>query len=133
MAGMRANPEVEQFLRGLNHPLQREVEAVREIVGRAAPELTEHIKWNAPSFCWNGEDRITFHLRGKADVQLVFHRGAKRKADIGRATLIEDGTGWLKWAAPDRATVKFAGMDDVLTRQQQLADIVVRWIEAARE
>ncbi len=34
---------------GLEHPLKAEIEALRDIILRAHPGITELIKWNAPS------------------------------------------------------------------------------------
>ena len=42
---------VSDFLIELKHPLKKEMEAIRKIILKSNSELTEHIKWNAPSFC----------------------------------------------------------------------------------
>jgi hypothetical protein len=75
--GADGDPEtqVQAFLQGLRHGRKDEVEAVREIILSAHPGVTERIKWNAPSFCIDGDDRITFRLQPSDRVQLVFHRG----------------------------------------------------------
>ena len=64
------------------------------------PEITEHIQWKAPSFCFNGEDRATFNLRSKEGILLVFHRGAKVQETKGFE--FQDATGLLEWVAADR-------------------------------
>ncbi|WP_373872464.1 DUF1801 domain-containing protein [Planobispora siamensis] len=68
------------------------------------PEITERVKWNAPSFCHDGVDRVTFLLRSADRLQLVFHRGAKVRDDSAESSF-EDPTGLMKWQAPDRAVV----------------------------
>ncbi len=119
--------QVEDYMNKLQHSLKPEIEEARRIVLAADARLTEHIKWNAPSFCINGEDRITMNLRAKAGVLLVFHRGAKAKQ--GRFEF-QDDTGLLEWAAADRATVKLTDMNDVHAKKERLTQVVSQWIEA---
>lgn len=71
--------EVDRFLRDLDHPLKEEIVAVRDINLGADNEITEHIRWNAPSFCYQGQDRVTFKLHSQDGIHLIFHRGAKVK------------------------------------------------------
>lgn len=110
--------EVDRFLAKLDHPRVAEIEAIRATILGCDPGITERIKWNAPSFCHSGEDRVTFRL--------VFHRGARKRSTDGFG--FDDPTGWLSWAALDRATLTFAGMDDVETRRDALADLTRAWV-----
>jgi len=34
--------------------------------------ISEHVKWNAPSFCYGGQDRVTFRLQPRGRLQLIF-------------------------------------------------------------
>ncbi len=81
------------------HPLKAEIEAVRSLVKGANAALTERIKWNAPSYCLDGDDRITLKLYPPRQVQLIFHRGAKIKDASGFS--FSDASGLLAWAAAD--------------------------------
>jgi hypothetical protein len=119
---------VDRYLDALDHPRLDEILEIRVIILAADPAITERIKWNAPSFCHRGEDRATFRLQPKDIVQLVFHRGAKKRSPDDFA--FDDPTGWLVWAAPDRATLTFAGMDDVDAHRDALADLVTAWMAA---
>ncbi len=123
----KAAETVDQFMARLDHPLKTEIEAIRALILQANPSITEQVKWNAPSFCYAGEDRVTLHLRAKEGVMLVFHRGAKNKDTTGFA--FDDPTGLMKWAAPDRALVTLRDMADVEARKTELADLVRRWVE----
>jgi uncharacterized protein YdeI (YjbR/CyaY-like superfamily) len=123
--------QVVEYMNNLQHPLKQEIEEVRKIVLSADPRLTEHIKWNAPSFCFQDEDRVTFNLQGKGFFRLVFHCGAKSKDNKGKDRLIEDTTGLLEWAAVDRAIVKFTDMNDVKAKKEMLEEVIAKWIEAA--
>lgn len=116
---------VEQFMATLEHPRKPEIAAIRAAILAADPAITEQVKWNAPSFCYGGDDRVTFRLHPPEKVQLIFHRGAKVKDATGFA--FEDETGLMSWAAPDRAVVAIA---DVADRHALLVDLVQRWMRA---
>jgi hypothetical protein len=45
---------VNEFMNKLEHPLKSEMEAIRTVILSANNEITEGIKWNAPSFYFNG-------------------------------------------------------------------------------
>ncbi|WP_234978377.1 DUF1801 domain-containing protein [Bacillus tuaregi] len=57
--------QVTEFMDELQHPLKEEISMVRQIILSTDQKITEHIKWNAPSFCYDGEDRITLTLMVK--------------------------------------------------------------------
>jgi len=122
--------QVVEYLNNLEHPLKKEIEVVREIILGVNEQITEHIKWNAPSICFNSEDRITFNLQGKGFFRLIFHCGAKKIDRQEPGPLFDDATGLLEWASGDRAIVKFIGMKDVEANREKLAEVVAKWIQA---
>jgi uncharacterized protein YdhG (YjbR/CyaY superfamily) len=65
--------QVEEFMESLDHPFKAEVQMVREIIKNANKDITEQIKWKAPSFSYRGEYLVTFNLWEKERVHLVFH------------------------------------------------------------
>lgn len=125
---LSGHQQVLAFLDQLEHPQKAEIEEVRRIILGAEEGIEEQIKWKAPSFCYNGDDRITFNLHGKGYFLLIFHCGAKSKG-AGKTPLLDDATGLLEWVAGDRATVKFTSMEDVLAKKQRLTDAVREWIK----
>lgn len=104
---------------------------VRRIILSAHPELTERIKWNAPSYAYRGDDRVTFNLHGEGFFRLVFHCGAKAKAGKPAGRLLDDATGLLEWVTDDRATARFASRQEVLVKEAALRRVVQQWITAA--
>lgn len=64
---------VDEFMKKLSHPLKAEVQMIREIIKNVNKDITEQIKWNAPTFSYNGEYLVTFNLWEKKKVHLVFH------------------------------------------------------------
>jgi hypothetical protein len=123
--------QVAEFMNNLKHPLKNEIEEVRTIVLSTNDKITEHIKWNAPSFCYEGEDRITFNLHGKGFFRLIFHCGAKVKDTKGTEPLIVDSSGILEWKATDRAMITFRDKQDIKAKEEKLRDIITKWLEVS--
>jgi len=121
-------PEVADFLRELSHPLKDGIVSLRAAILASDDQITEHIKWNAPSFCYRGDDRVTFRLAPDR-LQLIFHRGAKVRADTA-AFSFGDGTGMLAWAAPDRGVITLTDADEVQAKLPAVVELVGRWMRA---
>ena len=120
-----AAESVDTFIAALDHPYEREILALREIILGADPRIGEGIKWNAPSFR-TSEWFATFHLRAKDGVQLILHLGAKKRA---AAVAIADPASLLTWLGADRASVRFRGLDDVDAKRAAFAAVIRQWIE----
>ena len=121
--------EVDRFMESLDHPLKAEIEQLRVAILDSNDQITEHIKWKAPSFVYAGEDKVTFRLYPEDRTQLVFHRGAKVKADAGDFAF-DDDTGLLRWVANDRAVVALRGAEDVEAKRMAVVEVVNRWVVA---
>ena len=65
--------QVAEFMDRLDHPFKAEVERLREIIRNVNSDITEQVKWNAPSFSYRGESLVTFNLWEKKRIHLVFH------------------------------------------------------------
>ncbi|MDF2651149.1 MAG: hypothetical protein K0Q73_6954 [Paenibacillus sp.] len=122
--------QVLQFLNNLEHPLKEEIEEVRKIILSANDQINEHIKWNAPSFTFENEDRVTFNFHGKGYFRLVFHCGAKVKNIKSEGRLFDDTTGLLDWVTNDRAMVTFTDMNDVSAKKDRLVEVITNWLKA---
>lgn len=124
-----ASVEVEQYLAELEHPLKDGVLRLREVILSSDLPITEHVKWNAPSFCLDGEDRVTFRLRPRDQLQLILHRGAAVRADTADFRF-EDPDGLLTWLAPDRAVITFADLEHVAELDEAVGALVERWVQS---
>jgi len=123
---------VEAFIAAMEPPAAREaVAALRRLVLAAHEGVTEHIKWNGPSFCIDGDDRITLGLDRSGAVRVVLHRGVRVKDATD--FVFEDEDGLVKWAARDRGVVMFIDRADVETRAAAFSRLSSRWIEATRD
>ena len=125
----KRSDEVEDFLRALDHPLAASVRMLCDAFLSAEPSLEAHIKWNAPSFVFGGEDRVTFRLAPRQQCGLVFHRGVKVRKD-SESFRFEDESGLVTWVTPDRGTVTLADAADAMAKRDALVQLVQRWIRA---
>jgi hypothetical protein len=126
-----AAPSAEAYMDQLSHPLKDVAVALRAVIRKANRDLVEGIKWNAPSYSIDGEDRITFNLRANDAVRLVFHCGAKVKDGRGKGRLINDESGLLQWASDDRAIASFSSSAGVKRCSSTLTTLINAWLDAA--
>ena len=100
---------------------------LRQAVLAADPGITENEKWNSPNFVYDGVDRVTLRVNPKGGVQVIFHRGAKIRADAA-SFHFDDPTGLIAWPAPDRGVLTIADAAAATALAPQLTDLVRRWI-----
>jgi hypothetical protein len=120
---------VDSFLESLDHPLKPVIESLRLAVLEADVEITERIKWRAPSFCFDSIDRVTFNLRPIHHVQLIFHRGAKISEDDFHFDTSKS-SGLLEMIGQDRGQVIFPSAEVAAARQEEFVGLVREWVRA---
>ena len=101
----------------LDHPLKAEVEALRKIIRAASTEITEQIKWNAPSYSYRGEYLVTFNLRETKRIHLVFHN----------PMIPEIKSQLLEGDYPDRRMTYFSDMKDIKAKKAEFQNILKHW------
>jgi len=109
--------KVNEFMNQLDHPFKAEVQVVRDIIKNVNKEITEEIKWNAPSFSYKGYI-ATFNLWAKQHVHLIFHNGA----------ILSNESGLLEGDYVDRRMVYFSNMEDVKSKQPALEKAIREWV-----
>lgn len=121
---------VEAFISDLDEKRKREVTLLREIIAECHADLTEIIKWNAPSYQLGGEDRITFNVNNKEQiVKLVLHMGATRREDKKANPIMVDETGLVVWNSNIRGTMSFSDYDDIVLKRAEIMSIIRRWLD----
>jgi len=84
---------------------QREIAvALRDLMRRAAPQLTETVKWGYP--CWVGNEKVCSIIAYRGHVNLAFFRGTELTDTNG--LLHGTGKGMLHVTVRDLATWKNA-------------------------
>ena len=109
---------VDDYMNALDHPLKAELQVLREAILNVDPRITEQVKWNAPSFSYNGY-MATFSLHRTEHLLLIFHNGA----------ILDDQDGLLQGDYPDRRMVYFTDMADVTAKKPALERAIREWIE----
>ncbi len=127
----KAPATVDALLASLQHPFHQAILALRAALLGSNAAITERVKWNAPSFCLDGDDRATLRFPPKGGLQLILHRGAKVKPTAGFH--FDDPTGRETWAAPDRGVLTFDTPDDLTARRDEVVALVNAWMHATRE
>lgn len=124
--------QVSLFLQNCEHPLKTAMSLLRELILSSQKGITEHIKWNGPSFCYGGDDRITFNLHRNDHILIVFHCGvkAKGKETKGAPPLFKDSTGLLEWLSDQRAVSRFFSEEEVAENKNKIKKLVKDWLKA---
>lgn len=125
-----AASDVSAFVAALEARWRGPIEALRTGL-LATPSVTEHIKWKAPSFCHEGDDRVTLRVPPKGGLQLIFHRGVAVKDT--RGFVFEDRSGLLAWAAPDRGIVTLETPEALAKQTPAVLALARAWMEATRD
>ncbi len=110
------NPQVDEHLQKMNHPLEREINRVREIILSIHPDIQETIKWKVPTFMYGGN--IASFMNAKKFVSLMFHKGASFKDKYG----LLEGEGKVTRVA------RFQDMEDIEKKKKALMAIIEEWI-----
>lgn len=120
---------VDEYLDSLDTAHKSQVDKLRQYILTEAPSLTEHIKWNAPSYILDGEDRITFNTLNKQQVvKLVFHMGATRKEIRKAQPLLKDAI-LIEWASDIRGYMTFETLDEIISNEEEIKRTVRKWLE----
>lgn len=130
MAKLKPTEQVTQFIRESKHPLADVMQVLREVILEISPEISEHIKWNAPAFYYNGamadfdakeykKDLAVYHVRKDDHILLIFPTGA----------VIEDASGVLEGNYADgRRMVTIKSMEDLNTKKEGLQAAIKNWL-----
>jgi len=111
--------EVDRFLEELDHPLKTEVQMIREIIRNVNNEITEQIKWKAPSFSYHGEYLVTFNLWERQKIHLVFHNLFISKV---KGKLLEGDY-------DHRRMAYFADKNDITAKQAEIEKIIKQLVK----
>ena len=103
MAGSsRHAKEVDAWFAKYENPKKDVVLRIREIVLAADPGIEETIKWQAPTFMYNG-NLASFYPKSKEHASLMFHVGAKigtvAEANKAKADIEKIVRAWCDWKA----------------------------------
>ena len=121
---------VDEFYASQPSEKKAQVEAIRNIIRTAMPQLQETLKWNAPNFVLDGEDRLTMNLMNKeGKVKLIFHMGATKKEDKKARPVMTDTTGLIAWNSDIRGTITFESLEHIEQVRDDVTELVRQWLK----
>lgn len=104
-------------------------ETLRSYILESNPSLEENIKWNAPNYAYNGQDRITFNFMNKNNkVRIILHKGAIEKEDKKSKPIMDDTSGLIIWNSNIRGTLEFGSIEEVRKKHSDLLVIFKKWL-----
>ena len=107
----------------------QEINKLRELILHTEPRLVENLKWNAPNYVYNDEDRITFNLMNKQNVvKIIIHMGATRKENKKASPVLGNGQGLVEWNSDIRGTIRFNGMSDISLKKEPFQTLISDWL-----
>ncbi len=112
------NPAVDTWFENYVNPQRELVAKVRAFILSLDPEITEAIKWQAPTFIYKG-NIASFFPKSKKNVSLMFHQGAS----------IADDLGLLEGEGEDGRVARFFDDADVEAKKPALEAVIRRWIQ----
>ena len=127
MSSISVSPEVDQFIADSTHALAPCLQPLRELIHAANKDITEQIKWKCPSFCVDGDDRITYNLSKKDQLLVIFHTGAKGKGKTPDKAKFSSFN-FLEWLAPDRSVVKITNQEYLSGISNELKKCITLWL-----
>jgi len=122
------NPDVTKLLDGLKHPFRKEIEELRAIIIGSRKDIDENIKWSGPNYSVNGQDRVSVKVQPAKSFQVIFHIGAKVKAEPKERLLAEDYN-LLVWKSNDRAIMSFKDADGFIKARPYMKKLVANWFD----
>lgn len=116
---MHEDPGVTAWFEALDHPLKDVMLSVRAAILSADDRMTETLKWQSPTFMYQG-NLASIDPKAKKHVSVLFHRGAEIPGDH---PLLEGGGKLARY-------IRFADRASVDEASDELAAIVRAWCDS---
>ncbi|WP_421726293.1 DUF1801 domain-containing protein [Bauldia sp.] len=115
---MAKNPDVDAWLADYDNPMKPVVTAVRDLVLAREPRVSETIKWQAPTFVYQG-NIASFFPKSKKHASLMFHKGAEIPGSF--PNLGGDGK--------EARTFKIDSLADLEAKGDELVGVFTAWCD----
>lgn len=115
---MPKRAEVNAWFRRYDNPMKDVVMAIRDVVLGADKRMDECIKWQAPTFTFEG-NLASFFPKSKKHASLMFHTGAQIPGKHPRL----EGTGKTS------RMLKLGSVEEVEAAKADIEAIIAAWIE----
>jgi hypothetical protein len=115
---MPKNDEVDAWFARYENPMKPLVQRIREIILGADPRMAECIKWQAPTFVYQG-NLASFFPKSKQHASLMFHTGAQIP---GKHPLLTGG-------GDTSRVLKLATLAEVNAAKRDIERVVKAWCD----
>jgi hypothetical protein len=110
--------EVDAWFAKLDHPLKDAMQRARRHILAADKRVEETIKWQCPTFTFNG-NIVSINPKAKSHLSLLFHTGAQIP---GKLPKLEGGGGTARY-------MKFTDLKDVEMNKAALRKVIKAWCD----
>ncbi|WP_308131555.1 DUF1801 domain-containing protein [uncultured Flavobacterium sp.] len=123
--------QVTEYIQKLDPSISETITFLRQVILAINNEISEHIKWNSPSFYYSGEmkpfdpkeykrDILVMNIRHGKPILLVFPTGIK----------ITDTSGLLEGNYSDgRKIATIKNLEEAKSRQKDLENAIRNWMD----
>lgn len=121
--------KVSEYIQKLESPIKEIVEFIRQVILSTDNEIAEQIKWNSPSFYYNGEMKDFDAKEYKRDILVMnLHRGNILLV-LPTGAKINDTTGILEGNYTDgRKLIKIKDLEDAKSKEDGLRKVLKEWL-----
>ena len=113
---MGRSREVDAWFDRYDNPMKAVVQRMREIILAADPRIEECIKWQAPTFTYQG-NLASFYPKSKQHASLMFHMGAEIPGKHAR----------LEGSGSTSRVLKIANLTEAQAARADIERIVQAW------
>jgi len=116
-----SHAEVDAWMAAYDNPMKEVVQRIRHIILATDDRITECIKWQAPTFVYEG-NLASFYPKSMNHATLMFHEGGSIPGDFPH----------LQGQGTQARAMKMVSIAEAEERRDELAAIIQAWI-ALRE
>lgn len=123
---------VTEYIQKLDPDFARLIEAIRQLILSTDKVIGEQIKWNSPSFFYQGEMKPFDPKEYKRDIVVINSRKGVALLVFPTGAIINDDSGILEGQYTDgRRLVTFTSMNDVAAKGKDLQKVIKQWLKLA--
>ncbi len=123
---------VTEYIQKLDPDFGRLIEAIRQLILSTDKVIGEQIKWNSPSFFYQGEMKPFDPKEYKRDIVVINSRKGVALLVFPTGAIINDDSGILEGQYTDgRRLVTFTSMNDVAAKGKDLQKVIKQWLKLA--
>jgi hypothetical protein len=121
--------QVTGLIQKLEQPVAEAVGLLRQIFLTTDKEISEQIKWNSPSFYYNGDMKPFDPKEYKRDIAVVNLTRGRLMLVFPTGAIIHDTSGLLEGNYTDgRRMISFKDTADVKAKEESLRNIIAEWL-----